>query len=775
MKKGGGDFMTDTSNTSEGHPTFSVVGRSVPQLDAVAKATGGAKYTADLKIPGMLYAKVLRSPLPHARILKIDIGEAERLPGVKAVICHKNVPRVAYNSYYREPIDEERLPADEYIFDEKVRYVGDKVAALAATSLDIAEEALELIQVEYEELPFVLDPLEALKPDAPRIHEVENNLVKEVKWDVGNIEEGFAEADYIFENTYRTQMQQHVPLEPHCCIAEFDINGELHIISSTQGTFNVRVLLGKILNMPLSKIRVTRPHIGGAFGGKNDLFDEILCALLAMKAKRPVRLVNTREEEFSSTRVRHCHIIDLKYGVKKDGTLVARQMKAILNTGAYTAAGGKVTLTTGHRWIMLYRTPHVRYEGKCIYCNTPVASAMRGFGTPQQSFATESMIDEIAEKLGIDPVEIRLKNHRRLGDFDPISKITLGSVGIPECLKKGAEAMGWTKKRKVEKGKGRYRRGVGVALGTHNTGVKPFVNELSSAFIKVNEDGSINLLTGVVDLGQGSDTVLAQIAAEVLGVSVEDISVVDPGDTGSTPYDMGTHSSRQTYLGGMAVKMAAEEAKSQLLDEAAKRLETRPEDLEMKDRKIFVKGSPSASISLADVAVGLIHGQVTHQVMGRGSFSPITNAPPFEVHFAEVEVDTVTGAVKVIKFVAAHDLGKVINPLLSEGQVHGGVHMGIGYAFWEGLQIDPKTGHYLNPNLIDYKVASAVDMPPIDIILVESHEPTGPYGAKGLGEPAMVPTAAAIANAIYDAIGIRFRQLPITRQKVLEAMRKQKG
>jgi xanthine dehydrogenase molybdenum-binding subunit len=272
--------------------------------------------------------------------------------------------------------------------------------------------------------------------------------------------------------------------------------------------------------MPLNKIRVTRPHIGGGFGGKNDLFDEILCALLAMKARRPVRLVNTREEEFSSTRVRHSHTIDLKYGVKKDGTFVAREMKAILNTGAYAAAGGKVTLTTGHRWIMLYRTPNVHYVGKCVYCNVPIAAAMRGFGTPQQTFATEIMIDEIGEKLGIDPVEIRLKNHRRLGDFDPISKITLGSVGIPECLVKGAKAMNWTEKRGAKKPGGRYRRGVGVALGTHNTGVKPFVNELSSAFVKVNEDGSVNVLTGVIDLGQGLDTVLAQIAAEVLGVSV---------------------------------------------------------------------------------------------------------------------------------------------------------------------------------------------------------------------------------------------------------------
>ena len=767
--------MGDPRESSGQQPVYSKVGHSMPQLDTAAKATGAAKYTVDLKFPGMLFAKVLRSPFPHARILNIDISKAEQLPGVKAVICHTNVPRVAYNSYYREPIDEERLPSDEYIFDEKVRYVGDKVAAVAATSLDIAEEALERIHVEYEELPFILDPLEALKPNAPRIHEVENNVVKEVEWDLGNIDEGFAQADYIFENNYKTQMQQHAPLEPHAYIAKIESNGKLHVISSTQGTFNVRVCLGKILDMPLNKIRVTRPYIGGAFGGKNDLFDEILCALLAMKTKKPVRLVNTREEEFSSTRVRHCHNIYLKYGVKKDGTFVARHMKALMNTGAYAAAGGKVTLTTGHRWIMLYRTPNVRYEGKCVYCNTPVAAAMRGFGTPQQSFATESMIDEIAEKLGIDPVEIRLKNHRQLGDFDPISKITLGSVGIPECLTRGAEAIGWAKKRQAKKTGGRFRRGVGVALGTHNTGVKPFVNELSSAFIKINEDGSFSLMTGVIDLGQGSDTIMAQIAAEVLGVEVEDISVVDPGDTDTTPYDMGTHSSRQTYLGGMAVKMAAEEAKDQLLDEAARRLEANRDDLVMKDRKIYVEGSPSAGLSLADVAVGLMHGDISLQVMGRGSFSPVTNAPPFEVHFAEVEVDTETGALKIIKFVAAHDLGKTINPILAEGQVQGGVHMGIGYTFWEGIQIDPKTGQYLNLNFRDYKVTSPMDMPPMDVILVESHEPTGPYGAKGLGEPAMVPTAPAIANAIYDAIGIRFSQLPITRQRVFEALQEQKA
>lgn len=766
--------MADSTFAFEWFPTCSVVGQSIPRLDATAKATGTAKYTADLKLPGMLYGKVLRSSVPHARIMNINISKAERLTGVKAVLCYKNVPRVAYNSSYKEPADEKRIPADENIFGEKVRYVGDRIAAVAATSLDIAEEALELIRVEYEELPFVFDPVEALRPDAPRIHGGENNLVKEVEWHVGNLEEGFAKADYIFENSYRTQIQQHVPLEPHCHIAEFDINGKLHITSTTQGTFNVRALLGKVLSMPLHKIRVTRPHIGGGFGGKIEPFDEIIGALLAMKTRRPVRLLNTREEEFSSTRVRHCHVIDLKYGVKKDGIFVAREMKAILNTGAYATCGPKVMNTTGSRWFMLYRTPHIRYVGKCVYCNTPVAAAMRGFGTPQQTFATESMIDEIAEKLCIDPVEIRLKNHSRLGDFDPISKITLGSVGIGDCLTKGAKAMEWTEKRMAKKAGGRYRKGVGVALGTHNTGAKPFIDEISSAFIKVNEDGSFNLLTGAVDLGQGIDTVLTQIAAEVLGVSVEDISVVDPGDTDSTPYDYGTHSSRQTYLAGTAVKMAAEEAKSQLIDEAARRLEARPEDLEMKNREIYVKGSPDRSISLADVAVGLIHGKVTHQVMGRGSFSPITNAPPFEIHFAEVEVDTETGAVKVVKFVAAHDLGKAINPLICEGQVQGGVHMGIGYTLWEELQIDPKTGQYLNLNLTDYRVASALDMPPIEIILVESHEPTGPYGAKGLGEPAMVPTAPAIANAIYNAIGIRFHQLPITRQKVWEAIGKSK-
>ncbi|MFQ5912763.1 MAG: xanthine dehydrogenase family protein molybdopterin-binding subunit [Nitrospinota bacterium] len=747
------------------------VGKSIKKKDAFLKITGRARYTADLPMHRALTVRVLRSPYPHARVREIDVSKALDLPGVKAVLTHESTPDTLYNSYWREPVDDDRLPLDERVFSPVVRHVGDRVAAVAATTSQIAEEALDLIDVEYEHLPVVGDPEEALKPGAPAIHG-DTNLLKRVEWTIGSVEEGFRESDLIVEDSFTTHLVQHMPMETHTYAAEYDpYGGRLTVWTSTQGVHNIRILLGKILDMPLGRIRVIKPFTGGSFGGKNDLFDEIVVALMAMKTGQPVRLTLTRWEEFLGTRTRHANRFRLKLGFRSDGTLHARELHAVLNAGAYSASSPKVTMTTGHRWMMLYRTPHVRYEGIAAYTNFPVAGAFRGFGTPQQTFAMELLMDRAAEGLGMDALELRLKNHARVGDFDEMSQITIQSSGMEECIRKGAEAVGWREKRGKKIREGSKVRGVGMAIGTHNTGVKPFVNEITGAVLKLNEDGTANVAVGACDLGQGSDTILAQVAAEVLGIDPEKIDVFN-GDTEFCPYDNGTHSSRQAYLAGNAVRMAAEEARGQLLAVVAEKLEADPEDLLCADGRIHVRGAPDRSIEFGEAAMHAIHCDKNVQVMGRGSFAPVTNCPPFLAQFAEVEVDTETGEVKVLKLVCAHDLGRAINPQICEGQIEGGAAQGVGYALIEDLVVDPVTCLPQNANIVDYRIASSEDMPEETVaIIVESNEPTGPWGAKGLAEPALVGIAPAIANAVLDATGVLLKSLPINAERLLALLK----
>jgi xanthine dehydrogenase molybdenum-binding subunit len=751
------------------------IGKPVKKKDAFLKVTGNARYTADLPMHRALTMRILRSPVPHARIRKIDTSKALELPGVKAVLTHENTPEFLYNSYWREPVDDDRLLPDERAFSPTVRHVGDRGAALAATSPQIAEEALDLIEVDYEHLPVVGDPEEAIKPGAYPIHG-DTNLLKHVEWTAGDVEEGFKECDLILEDSYETHLVQHMPMETHTYAAEHDPHsGRLTVWTSTQGVHNIRILLAKILDMPLTRIRVIKPFTGGSFGGKNDLFDEIVVALMAIQTGRPVRLTLMRWEEFVGTRTRHANRFHLKLGFKSDGTVHARELRAYLNSGGYSAASPKVTMTTGHRWMMLYRTPHIRYEGIAAYTNFPVAGAFRGFGTPQQTFAMEILMDRAAEKLGLDPLELRLKNHVQVGDFDATSKITIQSCGMEECIRRGAESVGWSEKRGKRIRNGSKVRGVGMAIGTHNTGVKPFVNEITGAILKVNEDGTVNVAVGACDLGQGSDTILAQVAAEILGIDPEKIDVFN-GDTDFCPYDNGTHSSRQAYMAGNAVRLAAEEARDQLLAAVADMLEADPEDLVCADERVYVRSAPKRSISFADAAMHAIHCDKNVMVMGRGTFAPVTNCPPFLAQFAEVEVDTETGETKVLKLVCAHDLGRAINPQICEGQIEGGAGQGVGYALIEDLVVDPVTCLPQNANVVDYRIACSEDMPEETVaIIVESDEPTGPWGAKGLAEPALVGIAPAIANAIIDATGVPLKSLPINAERLLELLKETKA
>ncbi len=750
------------------------IGKPIRKKDAFLKVTGHAKYTSDLPMQRALTIRILRSPVPHARIAKIDASKALELPGVKVVLTHENTPDVLYNSYWREPVDDDRLLPDERAFSPVVRHVGDRVAAVSATTPHIAEEALELIEVEYEPLPVVGDPEEALKPGASPIHG-DTNLLKHVEWGVGDAKKGFQESELILEDSFETHVVQHMPMETHTYAGAYDAHsGRLTIWTSTQGVHNIRILLGKVLNIPLTRIRVIKPFTGGSFGGKNDLFDEIVVALMAMESGRPVRLSLTRWEEFVGTRTRHANRFYLKLGFKSDGTLHARELRAYLNAGGYSAASPKVTMTTGHRWMMLYRTPHVRYEGIAAYTNFPVAGAFRGFGTPQQTFAMELLMDRAAEKLGMDAVDLRLKNHVRVGDYDEMSKITIESSGMEECIRKGADAVGWSEVRGRKIRNGTKVRGVGMGIGTHNTGVKPFVNEVTGAILKINEDGTVNISVGACDLGQGSDTILAQVAAEVLGTDPDRIDVFN-GDTEFCPYDNGTHSSRQAYMAGNAVKRAAEEARDQLLGVVAEHLEADPGDLVCADEKVYVQSAPKRAMRFEDAAMHAVHCDKNEMIMGRGTFAPVTNCPPFLAQFAEVEVDTETGEVEVLKLVCAHDIGRAINPQICEGQIEGGAAQGVGYALIEDMVIDPETCLPQNANIVDYRIATSEDMPRETVpIIVESIEPTGPWGAKGLAEPALVAIAPAIANAVIDATGVSVKSLPINSERLLGLLKEEK-
>jgi xanthine dehydrogenase molybdenum-binding subunit len=758
--------------------------------NAFDKATGRAMYTVDLKLPGMLHARILRSPHAHARVVRVDASRAERMSGVKAILTGKDVLQEPHGILPPpQPQDLYTLPP----IGGKVRYVGDPVAAVAAESFDTAEEALDLIDVEYEELPAVFDPEEAMRPEAPEIHPGGNFAVAPTLVEFGSVEEGFREADYIFEDTYRTSIQCHVCAEPHSSIASWDADGKLNVLAGTMGHFRTQHSLSLALRIPLDRISVAVPPggMGGSFGSKAEVqsLNLDIAALLAKKAGRPVKLVFTREEEFACTETRHATVVWLKTGVKKDGTLTARHSKAIYDTGAY-ATHGPLVFTRALRSLALWKCPNVKWEGSLVYTNKPVAGAFRGFGNPQHTFAVEQHNDEITEELGIDPVEWRLKNHIRVGDSNKEAGMwapgkppggsnwipalyKIESCGLSECITKGAERIGWRERRKGPGEVGNVKkRGIGVACGMHASGARP-IPWFSSAYVKLNEDGTINLITGGVDHGgTGQHTVMAGICAEALGVRPEDITVTAE-DTEVTPYDVGTAgASGGTYTVGRTVLEAVADLKPKLLNCAAIMMRERVENLEVKGGRVHVKGDLAKAVSFADIAKwARLTSRPYTDIQGESLYcQPPTDAPSFIANFAEVEVDIETGQVKVLKMVAGHDSGRAMNRMFFEGQVQGGLQQGIGYALTEGLVLDKTTGLPLNPRLLDYNVLGAVDMPEVEVVIVEAIEPTGPFGAKGLGEPCLVCTAPAVANAIYNATGVRIRELPITPEKILKAL-----
>ncbi|SJZ30508.1 xanthine dehydrogenase family protein molybdopterin-binding subunit [Selenihalanaerobacter shriftii] len=757
---------------------YTTIGKNEVKVDAKAKATGEARYVGDMYARGMLIGKVLRSPYAHAKILNIDTSKAERLSGVKAVLTYKDTPKVPFNFAAFPPSEAAILIEDQYIFSDKARFVGDPIAGVAAVDEETAQEALELIEVEYEPLPTILSAEEAFKNKELLIHEhdgpkehIDGNICGKIPAVIGDMEEGFDEADYIFEGTYKTQKAFQASMEPcSAALAEPDINGRIKITTSTQMPHLVRKITARSLDMPIRDVQIVKPYVGGGFGSRLGLVNEPIAGLLAKKTGQPVRVTYDREESFY-TESRHPATMTLKTGIKKDGTFTARYMKALVDTGAYVTHGPSLTAVLGGWFVGMYKSPNIQLDGYTVHTNTPPAGAFRGYGNPQVAFAVESQVDEIAEELGLDPIEIRLKNHPCEGETWLWSKMPIESCGLEECIEKATKRIGWEeKKNKEKKEEGTKRRGVGFGYMMHVSGAKPELHENSSAIIKVNEDGSVNLTYACSDIGTGSATALSQICAETLGVKFEDVVITQDADTDTAPFEIGSHASRQIYSGGYAVEQAAKDAKDGLLEMASKMMDCSPEELETGDGHVYLKEDPERSLSIEEVSFEAHFGEHGHQIMGIASTEPPGNPPVYAVQFTEVEVDVETGKVDVLDFVAAHDTGVAIHPPSVEGQIEGAIQQGMGYALTEDMQYSDD-GHPMNANFSDYKVLTSVDMPDMDPIVVEAASETGAFGAKSVGESGLVATAPAIANAIYDAVGVRIKELPITPEKLLAAIK----
>jgi xanthine dehydrogenase molybdenum-binding subunit len=751
-----------------------IVGASVKRSDLLAKVTGDAKYVADMTLPGLLYARSKRSNIAHARIRRIDTSRALALAGVNAVLTHENVPRVLHagSPHPRSA----SVSCDQYILDDKVRYWGETVAVVAATSEEIAEAALELIEVEYESLPAVFTVDDAARPDAPQIHDREpggNLVLPPVLVSRGDIERGFADADLVIEGEYEGGRPTPAYMEPNACMCQWDGNGNLTVWISTQTAFMVRGIMAEVLGLPLHKVRVLVDHMGGGFGAKQDLFQsEFLCALLARQTRRPVRMEYTREETFLGGRTRHPVKIWLKQGFRKDGTLTARQARIVYNSGAYGSHGPGVTIVGTNALTSLYRCENVQLEGRCLYTNSPIAGAFRGYGVVQTYYALDIQMDEAAEQLGMDPAELKLKNAVREGDLAPSNHPLIGH-GLEDCIRRGMQEVDWAAlRRRSRDPHSAQRRGWGMGCEMHGSSAYPGIKEQGNAIVKMNEDGTVVLLTGTAGLGTGAHTALAQIVAEELGLRFESVSVMH-GDTDVVPWDIGAFASHTTYLGGRAAQLAAQEVKRQLFERAAALLEATPGDLESSGGTIHVRGS-ERSISVRD-AVGPRKGVPAAQLVGSATYHP-TKSYSFAAHFVEVNVDIETGQITVLQVVPVHEIGKVIHPVAAAGQIEGGIQQGIGHTLYEDYQIDLKTGRSLNANFVDYKMPLSMDMPSIRTVILETApDPGGPFGAKGVGEDPIVAIGPAIANAVYDAIGVRFRHYPIKPEQVLQALREKQA
>ena len=787
---------------SQDWETRHTVGRPEPKVDAMKLVQGKSAFTADIEMRGMLTAKLLHSPVAHAEIRSIDTSKALELPGVVAVLTWQDLPRVVYSTAGQsDPIPG---PLDTFSLDKKVRFVGDRVAFVAAETEDIANEALALIEVDYKILPAFFEAAQAMEENAPQIHDepeyvdfgdsdAKRNLAAKIRIDIGDVERGFDEADHIFEETYQVPKVQQAHIEPHVVVTYWDEDDRLVIRCSTQVPFHVRRQLSPVLNLPAKRIRVIKPRIGGGFGGKQEVMIEDVAAHLTIATGRPVRFEYTRAEEFYAARSRHPMSITMKTGVKNDGTITANSMICLSDTGAYGCHALTVTGNTGHKGMALYvgdgkyrQSPNIRFYADVVYSNTPPAGAYRGYGVPQGFWAVDRQMENIARALDLDPLEFRLKNALRAGELQPFSTAwsegrepqpeIINTCGLEDCVRQGARAIGWDSKFGVSAwkdvpGKPHLKRGIGVATVMQGTAIAYL--DMGGASIKMNDDGSFNLLVGATDLGTGSDTVLAQQAAEVLGVPIDDI-VVYSSDTDFTPFDKGAYASSTTYISGAAVVIAAEKVAERIRIRAANMLmkagrrEIGPQDLRLSDRKVVAPDG--SSVTLEEVALNSLHHEDQEQIMAVGSYVSPVSPRPFAAQFAQVQVDIETGQVVVEKLIMAVDAGVIINPLTASGQVEGGMTQALGYGVCEEMRYDD-AGNPREVDFHDYHIFSANEMPELQTIFIETVEPTHPFGVKAVAEIPIDGVAPAVGNAVLDACGAAVNAAPITPERVWTALK----
>jgi 4-hydroxybenzoyl-CoA reductase alpha subunit len=763
---------------------FSVIGERLPRVDAKEKVTGKAKYAADYSLPDMLWCKLLRSPYPHARILNIDTSRAERLPGVKAVVTGKDFGGWTWG-WMPATRDEPPLAVD------KVHYMAEAVAGVAAIGEDVAEEACDLIKVDYEELPGVFDPEEAMKDGAPRVHDyVKNNISVEYHWNFGDVEKALAESYVVREDRFRTSRATHGYLEPPAILAYYDSSGYITVWAAKQSPYFHYRHLAACFKLPLSRVRVVQPFIGGGFGGtKNDSLAGDFCAVLLSKMTgRPVKYVESMEEELVTSRRRHSMIVYSRMGVDKEGRLTAIHHRVIADGGGYTAVGPLTMYLAGFMTPLPYKLPNFKYDAYRVFTNNPMGAAMRGHGITHTRFAAEIQMEMIAEELGIDPVEMRMRNaidNPKQGTmYETINQVTLKTCGIKECIEKATEGPIWRDRDKIHRKEGNISWGVGLSGTSYLGGARQMGHQACAAIVRICEDGTVNLITGATDCGQGSDTVLCMIAAEELGVKLEDIDIKRV-DTAYTPVDPGSYGSRVTILAGQATQKAAREAKKQLLVAAAKTWQVKTEEVEIREGKVFVISDPEKSMPFGRLARIACYSGTGAVILGTGYSSygvgPLDlnsgignggTSYSFTAQTAKVGVDMETGKIRVTDFVIASDCGRLLSPITAEGQIEGGAIQGMGQTLYEDFIMD--RGKTLNPTFLDYKMPISTDVPNIRLVDVVTDDPEGPFGAKEASEGSIVSTPPAVVSAIHDATGVWFKELPITPEKVVRALRQKR-
>ena len=750
-----------------------MIGKSVPRVDAYDKVTGRAKFTDDMILNKCLVAKVYHATIGNGVVKSIDTSEAEALDGVVKVVTFKDVPNHCYPTPghpWSVELAHQDI-ADRNLLTGRVRYYGDDIAAVIAEDEVAASRALRLIKVEYEEYPVEIHPRKSMRGSEHPIHlDKKDNILARSNFFIGDVDKGLKESSAVVKRSYKTSIVQHCHIENNISYAYME-KGRIVVVSSTQIPHIVRRVVGQALGIPWGRVRVIKPYIGGGFGNKQEVLYEPLNAFLTMQVGgRPVKIELSREETFANTRTRHSIEYDLVAGVDEEGHLLAKDMHAYSNQGAYASHGHAIAANGLTSWRLQYACPNMRGEAYTVYTNCPTAGAMRAYGIPQASFASECFMEDIATEIGMDPLEFRRKNLIR-GYYEDayLKPIAANTNGIFECLDKGAEYIHWEEKRKAYAHQtGSVRRGVGMALFSYKTGVWPISLEIAGARLSLNQDGSVQLQVGATEIGQGADTVFSQMAAETLHMDISDVHICSTQDTDVTPFDTGAYASRQSFVSGTAVKECAELLKEKILDYARTLMPDEKRELDM-DHGWITAGDEQVmameqlamesyySLSNSSVLTAEVSKQVKKNTIATGCC------------FAEVEVDMKLGKIKVLDIINVHDSGKLLNPQLASMQVHGGMYMSIGYGISEQLILDEKTGRPLNANLLDYKMMTTMDTPELKADFVELNDPMGPYGNKALGEPPAIPCAPAIRNAVLNATGIAFNEIPLTPQRLVEA------